>query len=155
MALREGDALAFLRQKEQFKPSDCNALFSDGRKLPVLIRPDSGQLAVEIEDRLFEPQKLPNFQKFDVKPEEVPSVPPAPATPTENEIFQARLKAAREANPSADGWLLERDVRAQMFREAQTQKYSARQQGQDSSFGALPPKWAAFAEMNRRARNSR
>ena len=153
--LRGADAIDYLRLKSAFKPSDCNALFSDGRKLPVIIRPDSGQLAVEIEDRLFDPAKLPTFQKFELKPEEIVQPPPAPPEPTEDEIFQARLRAAREANPTADGWRLEQDVRAQLFREAQTQKYSARQQEQESSFGALPSKWAAFAEMNKRARNSR
>jgi hypothetical protein len=153
VALREGDALAFLRLKELFKPSDCNALFSDGRKLPVIIRPDTGQLAVEFEDRLFDPQKLPGFVKFELKLDEIPSVTPPPPEPTENEIFEHRLKLARENNPNVAGWILQKQVRAEMFQEGLAALQKGRQE-QQSTFGTLPDRWASFAAAAKRQRNN-
>src|ERR1043165_5061066 len=98
MVLREGDAWGYLRFKQLFKPSDCNALCSDGRRVPVLIRPDSGQLAVEVENQLFDPKTLPGFTRFELKAEEIPDPPPAAQEVAEAELFEARLKAARTAN---------------------------------------------------------
>ncbi len=150
--LRGADALDYLRLKSAFKPSDCNALFSDGRKLPVIIRPDTGQLAVEIEDRLFDPQKLPNFQKFELKPEEIVQPPPAPPEPTEDEIFQGRLRAARAANPNVADWILRKQITSQMFQEGLAAQQRARQEQQGLT---VPDRWKGFAQVAQIERNAR
>jgi len=70
-SLREGDALAYLRLKEQMIPSDCNALFGSGNSIsiePVFIFQD--KYCVERNYGFYEAEKLPNFSRFEVKPEE-------------------------------------------------------------------------------------
>jgi hypothetical protein len=78
MALRGPEAMEYLRLKASFQPSDCNAVYSDGWRLPVLIRSIGGsnQFAVEISDQLFEAAKVSGFQGYEKIPE-----PPAPEPP--------------------------------------------------------------------------
>src|SRR5258706_368808 len=138
MAMRPADAWQYLRVKSMFKDSDCNVLLSDGRKLPVLIRPDTGQLAVEIEDRLFDPQKLPNFQKFELKPEEITIAPtPIPPEPTPQEIFNERMREAREANPGVNELSLRLRVTDQLAKENLAERQQQSRTEQQSSFGTL------------------
>jgi hypothetical protein len=79
MELRSGDAWDYLRLKSTFQESDSNAVYSDGKVLPVLIRDIGGvqQRAVEIGDQLFEAEKERGFLRFERIP--VPIVePPTP-----------------------------------------------------------------------------
>src|SRR5262249_41928745 len=74
MVLREDVEIAFLRMKELMIESDHNAVFKDGRKLPVFIYQQRGkphQLCVEIEDegKFFVANTMPGFIGFEVLPE--------------------------------------------------------------------------------------
>jgi hypothetical protein len=154
--IREGDALPVLRFRQSLMPSDCNAVFSDGRKVPVFIRKVDGadELWLDLDDRFLDPRKMAGFKTFELKPEEISAAPPAPPEPTENEIFQARLKVACKANPGTADWILRKRITAEMFQEGLARQQRARQ-GQQSSFGTLPDKWAGFANAAKRARNSK
>jgi hypothetical protein len=85
MAIREGDALPYLRLKQKMLESDCEAVFSDGRVLPALIYKTGGQtkFTVELENQFFEAGTLPGFVRFTKKPVAAPI--PAPAVQLVNE----------------------------------------------------------------------
>jgi hypothetical protein len=156
MALREGDALAFLRLKSLFKPSDCNAVYSDGRVLPVLIRTVNGsqQCAVEINEQLFEAAKVSGFLKYEKIPEPVAPVPPSPER-SEAELFEAAVREEKKLNPGENEWILRRRVHARFFNQGMGELKNARQAQSNEAFGTLPDKWAGFAAAAKRARNSR
>ena len=152
MALRETDAWDYLRLKNTFVESSSEAVFQDGRRLPVLIRDVGGvqQCAVEIGEQLHEAQKVSGFLRFEKIPEPVVE-PPPPAEPTEKEIYEARLEAARKANPGVSGWVLQKQVTAQMFREGLARQQQATKQQQGI---AISDRWRGFAEQAQRERNA-
>jgi len=80
MSLRTGDAWDYLRLKSTFQESDSNAVYSDGKVLPVLIRDIGGvqQYAVEINDQLFEAAKVTGFLRYQQIPQPVVEPPTPP-----------------------------------------------------------------------------
>jgi hypothetical protein len=154
MALREGDAWGFLKLKQQMVEADHLAVFSDGRKLPVFIYNNGGQTqyCIEGEGCFYDAQKYSGFVRFEKSPEPFAPAPPPPE-PTEGEVFEARLKAAREANPGTADWILRKQITAQMFQEGLAAQQRARQE-QQSDFGTLPDRWASFAAAAKRQRNN-
>jgi len=156
MALRETDAWDYLRLKNTFVESSSEAVFQDGRRLPVLIRDVGGvqQCAVEIDNQLFEAAKVTGFLQYETIPE--PVAPPAPPrTPTTDEIFAERYKAALTANPGEDAFMLRKRVAEQMHIEAQSSQYVERVGQQVQGYGQLNSDVAVLAEANKRARNGR
>ncbi len=79
MAIREGDALPYLRLKQKMLESDCEAVFSDGRVLPAFIYKTGGQtkFTVDLDDAYYEAVALPGFVQFTKKPVSVPISTPA------------------------------------------------------------------------------
>jgi|SRR6267378_4162173 len=154
MSIREGDALPVLRFRQSLLPSDCNAVFSDGSKIPIFIRRVNGvdELWLDLNDRFIDPRKMPGFKEFELKPEEIVQPPAPPREPTETEVFEQRLKTARQTNPGVADWILRKQVTAQMFQEGLAAQQRARQEQQDLT---IPDKWASFANAAKRARNSR
>lgn len=156
MALRSAEAWDFLRLKQSFQESDHNAVYQDGRVLPVLIR-DIGsvqQCAVEIGEQLHEAQKVNGFLRFEKLPEPIVE-PPPPPTPTTDEIFAERYKAALAANPGEDAFMLRKRVAEQMHIEARSSQYTERVGQQVQGYGQLNSDVAVLAEANKRARNGR
>ncbi len=78
---------------------------------------------------------------------------PTPPEPTPQEIFNERMREAREANPGVNELSLRLRVTEQMSREALAQRQQNRAE-QQSTFGTLPDKWAAFAASAKRVRNN-
>jgi hypothetical protein len=164
--LRGPEALAVLRHKEGLRAnlveSDTLAVLKAGNRtftLPVFIQQNGGA-AIESDFTFHEARANTNIVvdgqtstivKFEKVAEPV-VIPPAPPEPTENEIFEHRLKLAREANPNVSGWVLQKQVRAAMFQEGLATQQKVRQEQQDLT---IPNKWASFAEAAKRARNSR
>jgi hypothetical protein len=150
--LRSVDAVDYLRLKSMFKPSDCNALFSDGRKLPVLIRTVNGaqQCAVEINDQLFEAAKVTGFLRYQQIPQPIVEVPPPPE-PTETELFEAAVREEKKLNPNESEWVIRRRVNARFFRQGLARQQHTNKQQHDLT---VPDKWASFAAAAKRARNS-
>ena len=95
--LREGDSLPYLRFKQNLADTDCNAVFSNGTILPVLIRNGGSQLFVELPDYTFnDPEKLPGFARFEHKPDAQPRVEETP--PVESTKITGRTWAEQKAN---------------------------------------------------------
>jgi hypothetical protein len=69
-SLRGADAYSYAKFRSTLAESDCNAIFSDGTVLPVLIEDGGEKLYVEIEYRFYDPEKLPNFVRYDLRPHE-------------------------------------------------------------------------------------
>jgi hypothetical protein len=70
MALREGDAVAHLRLKQQMVESDSEAVFTDGRALPVFIYTSGGQAkhVVETGDAFYEARAVSGFVRMQKQP---------------------------------------------------------------------------------------
>jgi hypothetical protein len=167
LSLRGAEAVEVLRHKNILKiglvASDCVAVLQVGAKTftaPIFIQQHSGKSVIESDFTFNEarPNTLVSIDgenctvlRFEKIPQPVVE-PPAPPEPTENEIFQARLKAAREVNPNVADWILRKQITAQMFQEGLAAQQRARQEQQDLT---IPDKWAAFAASAKRARNSR
>ena len=79
MSLRPCDAEPLLRLKEQMIESDHDAIFSDGRKLPLFIYQKDSQTKymVELEEyQFFEAKNLPGFLRLQKQPDTQPLVEP-------------------------------------------------------------------------------
>jgi len=167
--LRGPEAAETLRHKNSLKAdlleSDSVAVVQTGARtftVPVYIQKGSGKSVVE-SDFTFNEARPNTFVSIDgekvlvTRFEKIPQPtiqPPAPPVePSEEEIFQARLKAAREAYPGTSGWILQKEVRAQMFQEGLSRQRQERQ-GQQTDF-TLPDKWRGFAQQAERERNTR
>jgi len=165
--LRGPEAAETLRHKNSLKTdlleSDCVAVVQTGERtftVPVYIQKGSGKSVVE-SDFTFNEARPNTYIAVDgekalvVRFEKIPQPavqPPAPpAELGEEEIFEARLKAAREANPGASGWVLQKQIRAQMFQEglARQQQANKHQQGI-----VISDRWRGFAEQAERERNA-
>ena len=165
--LRGPEAAETLRHKNSLKTdlleSDCVAVVQAGARtftVPIFIQKGSGKSVVE-SDFTFNEARPNTYIAVDgekalvVRFEKIPQPavqPPAPpAEPSEEEIFEARLKAAREANPGASGWVLQKQIRAQMFQEglARQQQANKHQQGI-----VISDRWRGFAEQAERERNA-
>lgn len=73
--LRSCDAEPYLRFRQNLADTDCNAVFSNGSILPVLIRNGGSELFVELTDYTFhDPEKLTGFARFERKPDAAPEV---------------------------------------------------------------------------------
>jgi len=154
MALRSADAWDFLNLKKQMVEADHLAVLSDGRKVPVFIYTNGGQqkYCIEGEGCFYETQKYSGFVRFEKIPDEAVAPPAPPREPTETEVFEQRLKTARQSNPGVADWILRKQVTAQMFQEGLAAQQRARQEQQDLT---IPDKWASFANAAKRVRNSR
>ena len=169
LSLRGAEAVEVLRHKNNLKTglvaSDCVAVLQVGARTftaPIFIQKHSGKSVIESDFTFNEarPNTLVSIDgeqatilRFEKLPELVapPSLPPEP---TETDIFQARLKAARAENPNVADWILRKQITGQMFQEGLAAQQRARQE-QQSTFGTLPDRWAGFAAAAKRARNSR
>jgi len=156
MTLRSAEAWDFLRLKQTFQESSSEAVFQSGHRLPVLIRDVGGvqQCAVEIDNQLFEAEKVTGFLKYEKIPEPVAPLP-QPPVPTADEIFAERYKAALAANPGGDAFILRKRIAEQMHIEARSSQYTERVGQQVQGYGQLNSDVAVLAEANRRARNGR
>jgi len=97
MPIREGDALPYLRFRQNLADTDCNAVFSSGPILPVLIRNGGSQLFVELPNYTFQdPEKLPGFLRFEHKPDAQPRVEETP--PVESAKITGSTWAEQKAN---------------------------------------------------------
>ena len=167
--LRGPEAAETLRHKNSLKTdlleSDCVAVVQTGERtftVPVYIQKGSGKSVIE-SDFTFNEARPNTFievdgekalvVRFEKIPQPVVQPPAPPAEPSEEQIFEARLKAAREANPGTSGWILQKEVRAQMFQEGLSRQRQERQ-GQQTDF-TLPDKWRGFAQQAERERNTR
>jgi hypothetical protein len=63
----------YLRFKNTLAPTNCNALYASGDIRPVLITDGGTELFVELEEtcKFVDPQKLPGFKEYQLKPEEI------------------------------------------------------------------------------------
>src|SRR6266436_1718769 len=72
MSIRACDVIGHLRMKQLMVESDHDAVFSDGRRLPVFIyaRPNGETIyAVEVGASFFEPKLLPGFLRLEITPD--------------------------------------------------------------------------------------
>ena len=168
LSLRGADAVEVLQHKNSLKTglvaSDCVAVLQVGARTftaPIFIQRHTGKSVIESDFTFNEarPNTLVSIDgeqatilRFEKIPQPVVE-PPAPPEPTEKEIFQARLEAARKANPGVADWNLRKQITAEMFQEGLAAQQRARQ-GQQTDF-TLPDKWAGFANAAKRARNNR
>ncbi len=165
--LRGPEAAETLQHKNSLKAdlleSDSVAVVQAGARtftVPIYIQKGSGKSVVE-SDFTFNEARPNTYIEVDgekalvVRFEKIPRPavqPPAPpAEPSEEEIFEARLKAAREANPGASGWVLQKQIRAQMFQEGLARQQQATKQQQGI---AISDRWRGFAEQAQRERNA-
>jgi hypothetical protein len=128
MALREADSMNHLRLKEKMLESDCEAIFSDGRVLPVFIYKTGGQtkFTVEQDDAFYEASTLPGFVRFNRKPVSAP-IPEAPVqlpdTPIKDEVVDPlgqRLRAQLARNSDI---VYKRNLIRQVFGNLEVREY--------------------------------
>jgi hypothetical protein len=165
ISLRGPDALAVIKHKESLKvglaASDCVAVLQVGAKTftaPIFIQKHSGKSVIESDFTFNEarPNTLVSIDgesatilRFEKIPEPVVP-PPAPPEPTPQEIFNERMREAREANPGANELSLRLRVTDQLAKEALAERQRSRQGLQDL---AAPDRWASFAAGNRKVAN--
>jgi hypothetical protein len=144
-SLREADALSYLRLKEQIesRPTNSNAVYSNGETRPVFIYSLSGTdtFVVEGDDyKFYVAQSLPGrvWAKWEAKPEIIAA--------------QAAEKAAAEPEKPKNFQELQQQVE-QQARNTMAERY-ANNRADNSDLGNLSPKWASFAEAAQRARNA-
>ncbi len=129
MSLRDGCALPYLRFRQNLADTDCNAVFSNGSILPVLIRNGGSQLFVELPDYTFnDPEKLPGFARFEHKPDAQPRVEEAPPV----ESTKLRGSTWAELKRSAE----EQERRARAERYAGQKEQQTGLSAPDSAFAA-------------------
>src|ERR1700681_4765692 len=104
MAVRDCDAIGYLRLQQQMKPSDSNAVLKDGSKLEVFMF--NGRPVVEIDRNFYEASAVPGFVRFELKPVAAPS--PLPELAVQDnwvdrsepvDILGQRLRAQLLRNP--------------------------------------------------------
>jgi hypothetical protein len=105
MAIREGDALPYLRLKQKMLESDCEAVFSDGRVLPTFIYKTGGQtkFTVDLDDAFYEAAALPGFVRFTKMPVSVPISTPA-VQEVDNWVAKDDPVAGSESVQIAERW---------------------------------------------------
>jgi len=131
MSLRACDAEPLLRLKKQMVESDHDAIFSDGRKLPVYIYQRDGQTKymVELEEyQFFEAKTLPGFLRLQKQPDAQPPVIEAPPV----ESTKLRGSTWAELKKSAE----EREGRARAERYAGQKEQQTGLSAPDSAFAA-------------------
>jgi hypothetical protein len=150
MALRETDIIDHLRLKEKMLESDSEAIFSDGRVLPVLIYKTGGQtkFTVEIENQFFEASAVSGFDRFERKPVSAPIPEPAvqlPDNPVKDEPVDTsgqRLRLQLQRNPDA---IYKRNIIRQVFGNLEVREYLG--VGQSDS---LTRYWYCFCKVHGR-----
>jgi hypothetical protein len=167
LSLRGPDALAVLTHKNTLKTdlaeSDCVAVVQAGARtftVPIYIQKGSGKAVIE-SDFTFN-EAMPNtFVSIDggralvVRFEKLPQIvapPTPPSEPTPQDIFNERMREAREANPGVNELSLRLRVTEQLAKENLAERQRNRQEQQDLT---VPDKWASFANAAKRARNTR
>lgn len=74
MSLRSADAYIYASFRATLAESDCSCVLRTGDNaytiLPVLIEDGGEKLYVEIEYRFYDPKTLPNFVRFELRPDE-------------------------------------------------------------------------------------
>jgi hypothetical protein len=78
-AVRECDALPYLRLKSAMNPSDCDAIFQNGTRSEVFLYRQKP--VVEIDRQFYEASSYPGFVRFEKKP-----VAARPAVPAVQEV---------------------------------------------------------------------
>jgi hypothetical protein len=119
MAIREGDALPYLRlkQKMQASPSDCNAVLKDGSTVQVYLF--QGKPAIEINEQFFFADTYQDFVRYERKPLPAP-IPEAPVQEVDNWVDRSepvdtsgqRLRMQLQRNPDV---IHKRNILRQVF----------------------------------------
>jgi len=102
MAIREGDALPYLRLKQKMEPSDCNAVLRDGSKVEVLMY--KGRPVVEIDHQFFEAAAISGFLRYEKKPTAYQIVPEPPVQLPDNWVAKDDPIAGSESVQIAERW---------------------------------------------------
>jgi hypothetical protein len=145
MALREGDALGYLRLKQTLQESDTNAVITTGQGgyelIPVLFRKVNGkqELYVDVDDQLINPRSLSGFVRLERMPEEI--------------AFEQAAATTTPEKPVAANWLESRQIA-----EAEAKKNLAARQAahhESNGIGINSNKWQTFSDVAYRARNSK
>jgi hypothetical protein len=144
--LRSADALSYLRLKEQIesRPTNSNAVYSNGETRPVFIYSLSGKdtFVVEGDDYKFYPaQSVPGraWVKWETKPEVA---------------AEQEAEAAKAAEPEKPKNFVELQQRAeQTARNTMAERYG-QNKTTNSDPGNLSNKWVTFAEAGKRARDA-
>jgi hypothetical protein len=142
-SLRPADAYSYAKFRSTLAESDSNVVLSRGNNaytvLPVLIEDGGTKLFVELEYRFYDPEQLPNFVRFELRPEE-----------------RANLeaeKAAAEAEVAKPKNFQELQARAeQTARNTMAERHE--QNKATNSDISLNSKWSSFAQAAERQRNA-
>ena len=146
MSLREADAKNYLTLKQQIesRPTNSNAVYSNGETRPVFIYSLSGKdtFVVEGDDYKFYPaQSLPGrvWTKWETRPEVVAG---------------QEADAAKVAEPQKPRNFQElQQVVEQQARNTMVERYG-QNKATNGDPGNLSTKWTAFAEAGKRARDA-
>jgi hypothetical protein len=105
MAIREVDALPYLRLQQQMRESDCNAVLKDGSTVQVFIFRDKPAIAAG--EQFFFADTYPDFLRYERKPISAP-IPEAPVQVVNEAVIvdepvdplgqRLRLQLARNAD---------------------------------------------------------
>ena len=111
MTLRACDAEPYLRLRQQMIESDHDAVFSDGKVLPIYIFQQGAETkhVVEIEYRFFEAKLLPGFVRLQKQPDTQPLV--VETSPVES----GKLKGSTWADLKRSAEEKERRARAERY----------------------------------------
>jgi hypothetical protein len=132
----------YLKLKNTLAATDCNAHYSDGKVLPVLIRDQGSELFVELEDSytFVHPQKLPGFKEYQLKPEG---------------RVQQEAEAAKVAEPEKPKNFAELQQRVeQQARNTMAERFGQNKTTNSDPGNLISSKWATFAEAGKRARDA-
>jgi len=138
MSLREGDSWPYLTMKQELTESDHEAVFSDGRRLPLFFRNRNGQneFFVDIEYKWIRTSNVPGIVRYEKLLDDQPPVQEPAVEPAKPKNFAELQQRTQE-----------------QARNTMVERY-----GQNKSTngdpGNLSPKWAAFAEAGKRARDT-
>jgi hypothetical protein len=139
MALREGDALGYLRLKQTLQESDTNALIGS-ELLPVLFRTVNGrqELYVDVDDQLINPRSLPGFVRLERMSEEI--------------AFE-QANTPQPEKPVAANWMESRALAEAEAKRNLTARQNAHRES--NGIGISSNKWQAFSDAAYLARNNK
>jgi hypothetical protein len=103
MTLREADSWFYLQLKAKMVESDHDAIFADGRILPVFIYQTDGQTkyTIEIDYKFFEAKSLPGFLRLEKQPDAHSAGVETP--PVQSTKIQGSTWAEQKANAEMRG----------------------------------------------------
>jgi hypothetical protein len=147
MALRQGDAIGYLRIKQNLKPSDCNAVIEVRpgcfELYPVFFNEVNGkrQHIIEIDEQMFVAESYPGFRRFEKIPVE--------AEP----VTEQQTVSTEPAKLAGSTWAETRQNAEEQARQTLTEQQAARRAS--NGIGITSNKWQAFSDAAYRARNNK